>query len=236
MRGVTRRMAMRLIRSGIIPRRTLMAAMPIAALTMLALVDPVSAECSPQPVPFPQMRYAFTATVREFSHRVPEELPESYFDWHLELDVNKTYRGDLPHRLEANGWDVGCDFTGVEVRAGERVFIAAEDIDVGDPRLVTGSMLIWRDVGGGRWAFYADALQDGARTYPIAAVRADTTAEIIAVLAGRRPPDTASAPPRHEAGRSGALPVLAAVFAIAFTVVIARHRFEPRMRGKSFGP
>lgn len=213
------------IGEGIMPRRTLKAAMPVAALVMLASVGPVSAECFPQPDPFPQMRYAFTATVRQFSDEVAVDPPkDSYFDWHLELDVNRTYRGDLPRRLEADGWDVGCDFTGVEVRAGERVFIAAEDVDLGDPRLVTGSILIWRDVGGGRWAFYAEALQDGALTYPIAAVRADTTDEILAVLAGRWPPDTATAPRGNAEGGSPALPILAALFVVVYIFELARRQ------------
>ena len=82
-------------------------------------------------------------------------------------------------------------------------------------------MLIWRDVGGGRWAFSAEALQDGALTYPIAAVRADTTDEILAVLAGRRPPDTATAPRANTEGRSLA-PILAALFVVLFIIVLGR--------------
>ena len=96
------------------------------------------------------------------------------FDWDLVLDVERDYLGDLPARLEASGWDYGCGFTGVEVVKGDRLFIATDEMDLSDPRLIGGEIYLWRDVGGGRWAFYGDALQDGrwgSRPPPSAPIR-----------------------------------------------------------------
>lgn len=126
-------------------------AVPCALLWVIASAGSVSAECFPQPDDFPRPRFAFTATVSEVSDRVAPSLPgNADFDWHLALDVGREYRGAVPDRLEANGWDAGCDFTGVQVAEGDRLFIAAERLDPGGPRLITGKVLLWTlGVGAG---------------------------------------------------------------------------------------
>lgn len=210
-------------------RRQFATATPFAALLLLALAGPVLAECFPPPPDFPRIRYAFTATVTEFSDSVAEDLPDmSGFDWHLEMSIDRTYRGDLPGRLEADGWEYGCGFTGVEVRVGERLFVAAEKVELSDPRLVLGEVLIWRGVGEGRWEFYADALQDGALGYPTAAVRADTTDEILGVLSDLRPPDTSTAPAKDADRRDPPLPLLAALLVVTFLTFVVRPQVRSR--------
>lgn len=195
-------------------RRTVTGALTFGALLLLASVGPVSAECFPPPEQFPPMRYAFTATVVDYAYRSEPNTPERV--WDLDMEIERKYRGQLPVRLKASGWEAGCDFNGVEVRAGERLFIAAEDVEVSDPRLISGRILIWREVGGGLWEFYADALQDGALGYPAAAVRADTTAEILALLGNLRAPDTATSAKTIAGGRASAAPLLVALFILAF--------------------
>ena len=185
-------------------RRVLAISLPVATLLLAASAGSVSAECFPQPDPFPRLHYAFTATVTEVSARVADALPDSAdFDWHIELDVDHIYRGHLPDRLGANGWDEGCDFTGVRVQDGDRLFVAAELIDIGDPRLVTGRVLLWRGIEAGRWEFYRAALPDGGLGYPRAAVRADTTSEVLAVLDDSRPPETSTETLKPERARGG---------------------------------
>lgn len=214
-------------------RRTLGIALPVATLLLAASAGSVSAECSQQPDPFPRMSYAFTAQVTEVSDRVAPGLPDmSAFDWHVELEVERSYRGEVPDRLEANGWEVGCSFTGIEVKTGERLFIAAESMDFNDPRLVSGSVLLWRGIGGGRWEFYADALQDGALTYPTAAVRADSTDEILAVLRDLPAPNTSVADPSPQRERDLPLPLLAAVL----VGVISGVLFRPWSRSDASRP
>lgn len=192
--------------------------MTFGALLLLASVGPVSAECFPPPEQFPPMRYAFTATVVDYAYRSGSNTPER--TWQLDMEIERTYRGQLPVRLTASGWEAGCDFNGVEVRAGERLFIAAEDVEVSDPRLIRGRILIWREVGGGLWEFYADALHDGALGYPAAALRADTTEEILTLLGNLRAPDTATAATTITGGRASAAPLLIGLFAMAFLTAL----------------
>ena len=177
------------------------------------------------------MSYAFTATVSEVSARVAESLPDAAdFDWHIELDVGHTYRGTVPDRLVANGWEQGCDFTGIRVHEGDRLFVAAEKLDPRDPRLITSHLLVWRGIGGGRWEFYRDALHDGVG-YPSAALNADTTEEILASLGGTRPPNTSTAPLKPEETRDMRLPWLATVLVSVFIGMLLR----PKLR-RNAGP
>lgn len=203
-------------------RRTLAIALPVATLLLVASAGSVSAECFPLQDDFPPPRYAFTATVADLSREPTQNLPGmAEFDWHLELDVDHTYRGEVPSRLGASGWDAGCDFTGIRVREGERLFIAARQVDPGDPRLVSGTILLWRDIGGGHWEFYADALHDGALGYPPAAIRADTIERILAVIRELRPPDTSTAPKDPDRPGDLSLPlVLGGLFVVAFVVLV----------------
>jgi hypothetical protein len=214
-------------------RRVLAISLPVATLLLAASAGSVSAECFPQPDPFPRMHYAFTATVTELSARVADALPETAnFDWHVELDVDHNYRGHVPDRLEANGWDEGCDFTGVRVQDGDRLFVAAEQVDIGDPRLITRTVLLWRSIAGGRWEFYGAALPDGGLSYPTAAVRAHTTAEILAAIRGSRPPDTSTEALKREWGRGGDMymPLLGTVLisvVMGMLIRLARRRSAP---------
>jgi hypothetical protein len=218
-----------------VSRRMMAIALLAAALVLAASAGSVSAECFPQPDPFPRMSYAFTATVTDVSARVAEAPPDSAnFDWHIELDVEHTYRGRVPDRLDANGWDEGCDFTGIRVQEGDRLFVAAERVDPGDPRLITSTLLVWQSIGEGRWEFYRDALHDAGVGYPTAALRADTTDEILAALGGSRAPDTSTAPLRSEPGRDMYAPLLGTVFVsvgLAMLLLRRSRRNAPRSRG-----
>lgn len=201
-------------------RRTLTASLSLAMLTALSSVQPVLAECSPQPEHFPPMRFAFTATVIDFAYGDARSTPDR--DWYLEMGVERTFRGVLPARLTATGVEVGCDFNGVDVRTGERLFIAAEDVDIGDPRLITGKAFIWRAVAPDRWEFYADALQDGVLGYPAAIVGARSTQEILAALGRLRAPETATATAPMVGSHPPSLQLLAAVFVLALLAGLRR--------------
>ena len=196
-------------------QRTLIGSLSLAALLLTSSAGPVLAECSPHHEQFPP-RYAFTATVEDFAYRGQRETPE--YAWHLTLQVGRIYRGRLPGVLKATGNEAGCGFNGIEVRTGERLFIAAEDVDTSDPSLIRGESLIWREVAAGRWEFYADALQDGALGYPATVVRADTIEEILGVVGVLRTPETATAPVPAVTARTPTLPILAAVFALSLLV------------------
>lgn len=209
-------------------RRALAVALPGTLLLLLVSASAVSAECGIQPTHFPPQRFAFVATVSEVSDRVAPGLPDAAnFDWHVTLDVERNYRESVPKHLEASGWDVGCNFTGVgnALAEGERLFIAAETLDVSDPRLILETVLIWRDIGGGRWEFYGDALQDGTLGYPIRAVRADTTDEILAAIRGLGTPDTSTDPPASGQPREFPLQLtFVAGFIVALGVLGRRAR------------
>lgn len=176
-------------------RRILTAAIPLAFLMLTPSAGSALAECFPPPEDFPRLPYAFVATVTDISDQVAEPVADaSDFEWHMELDVVRSYRGVLPTRIEANGWEDGCGFTGIRVAEGDRLFIATDRLDLGDPRLILGELLVWREVREGHWEFYAEALHDGSLGYPQAAVRANTTGEILAFIRGLGPPDTSTAP------------------------------------------
>jgi hypothetical protein len=69
---------------------------------------PALAECMDWP-PLADQRlevtYAFTATVTAASNRVdPADVNSAAFDWHVELRIDRVYRGRLPGRLTYNGW------------------------------------------------------------------------------------------------------------------------------------
>lgn len=192
-----------------------------ALVSLLAFAGPVSAECFPQPHPFPPLSYAFTATVTEASDDVAEPLPSmAPFNQHLEMQVARVYRGSVPERVEANGWDVGCDFSGIQTRLGDRLFIATSALDPGDPRLILGHVLVWRSVGDGRWEAYTEALHDAALGYPRAALDADTVEEILRVVDGVRAPDTSTLEAPRPSAASGS-PLLAAVFLVLLAFAVS---------------
>jgi hypothetical protein len=151
--------------------------------------------------------YAFQATVIEVSDDVdPPWTENSPFDWHVELDVTRTYRGDIPARLIFNGWDgAACHrLLGPVLRVGERLFIVSDEFQVRDARVDpfwTGDadVIAWRRVGDG-WAFYAEALYDSGdpEFYPATARNATTTAEILRLIALGLPNTATSSDPSRQ--------------------------------------
>jgi hypothetical protein len=109
--------------------RGLAMVLPGAVLWLVASAGVVHAECFPPPDDFPRPRFAFTATVQEVSNRVAPAPDMADFDWHLVLDVEHRYRGSVPDQLVANGWDQGCDWTGVRVHEGDRLLVATQRVD-----------------------------------------------------------------------------------------------------------
>ena len=164
-------------------RSRLTLAVAMAVLGLLLVAAPAAAECSVRPGPDEPTPYVFIATVVDVSDDVDPSLPDSAaFDYRIELDVNRLLAGKVPKRVHANGWDVGCGFSGVDkVNVGDRLLIATTSLDATDPRLVLGPVLLWHRVGG-HWDFYGEVLQDGEFGYPKAAIRASTTREILRYL------------------------------------------------------
>lgn len=199
-------------------RRTLTASLLFPLVLLLASAGPALAECTGSPT-FPAMRYAFIADVTQFAYGNDRTSPDR--EWSVEMDVERTFRGSLPARLTATGIEVGCAFNGIEVRTGERLFIAAPDVDPNDPWLIRGEIFLWREVADGRWEFYADALQDGALGFPAAVVDADTIEEILAVVGVPRAPETATTLPAVERGLPS-LAILAGVFVLSLAAGVAR--------------
>lgn len=200
-------------------RRTLIASLLIPLALLLASAGTALAECT-RSGDFPAMRFAFLAKVTEFTYRDDDTSPER--EWFVSMQVHRQFRGHIDRdHVDATGIEVGCAFNGIEVREGERLFIAAPDVDTNDPFLIRGEIFIWREVADGRWEFYADALQDGALGFPAAVVRADTIEEILAVL-GLRAPETATTPPAVEPGLPN-LTVLAGVFVLSLLAAITRR-------------
>ena len=199
-------------------RRTVIASLLLPLVLLLASVGPALAECGPQYTASTPMRYAFVAKVTHFAY---DNGPDHGREWSIEMSVERTLRGSLTTRLTATGIEVGCNFHGIEVAIGERVFIAAADVDTSDRALIRGGIFIWREVADGRWEFYADALQDGALGFPAAVVRANTIEEILAVV-GLRAPETATTPRAVEQGVGPNLAVLAGVFVLSLLAGITR--------------
>jgi hypothetical protein len=214
--------------------RSLVPAIALGATLMMALAPTVLAECTwgPPPADDPfKARFAFTATVTEASDAVDPARPgEPPFDWHVELTIDRTYRGELPQQLILNGRVEDCSYLiGQRLHEGDRLFIALDRHDL-DWDGLYGQMLAWRGVGG-RWTFDQDLLNYGsdARFYPKQAREATTTAQIISIIEAFVVPDTATG----AATRLGAttLPpvLLLIVFAVATVAALRRmgHR-RPR--------
>jgi hypothetical protein len=208
---------------------------------LLVVVTPVLAECWPPPpsrddrIP---VKVAFTATVAEVSRRVDPPMADSApFDWHLEFTLEKTYRGRVPDELLLNGWDVGCSFLRpAGLRAGDRVFITLDRLDLVENPSLFGQILIWRR-GGDGWAFAADALQWGRDRafWPAAARGASSLSEIVALVERSPLPDTATAPQQPDgAGSQAALALpLVLAFVVAFGAVLARLGGRARFRQRA---
>jgi hypothetical protein len=176
------------------------AAMGLVAFATLGLTSTASAECLNYPIAAGDhlnVGYAFVATVTEVSDAVdPPQADSAPYDWHVELDVERTYRGHVPDRLTFNGWDVGChNLRGDHLRAGDRIFIATERLDLRPSRVdpFWGDVVAWKGTRGA-WAFYATALDHAydKAFYPAAARSATTTADILALIHSDPAPDTST--------------------------------------------
>ncbi|MGK2850062.1 MAG: hypothetical protein ACSLFN_04025 [Candidatus Limnocylindrales bacterium] len=175
------------------------ASLLLAGSLFVILAPTASAECMSWPIRSsdrPDIGYAFIATVTEASADVDPAPDMADYDWHIEMAVERTYRGQPPETLSYNGWDVGCHFLrGDHLRTGDRLFIATERIaDWGVPSdPFDGDVLVWiRD--DGRWMLHAKALDWGTDRdfYPRVARAARTTADIVAIVSSARLPDTAT--------------------------------------------
>jgi hypothetical protein len=187
-------------------RRTVLA-LAIALAIPTVFAPAALAECMDSPPRADErveISHAFTATVIEASNTIDPAHPDSAeFNWHVELRVERVYRGEIPRRLAYNGWSVGChELQGDRLHTGDRLFIAsnvfvAEPSPPGaDPFAWIGAhVLAWRRTEGG-WRFYEDALDYGfdRAFYPAAARRATTTAEILRLTGIGFVPDTATDP------------------------------------------
>lgn len=207
-------------------RRSLVAAMTLAAFLAIAVAPSVMAECTWPPPPASQTfdaRFAFTATAREVSKDVPRAASgQPPYEWHVELTIDQTYRGKVPARIILNGRNYDCHtLLGQELRQGDRLFVAFDrrGLDYGG---FYGPMLLWRrtDVG---WSFYPEALTYGsdARFYPAVARNATTTAQILDVISATPPDTSTSAGPAQEAPEQPVV-LVALAFALAFAIALKR--------------
>ena len=194
----------------------------LAAAGIATGTSDVLAECPPGPDDHRlDVGYAFIAKVDEASRDVgPPVDGNAPFDWHVELNVERVYRGDLPDRFAFDGWDAGCSpLRGDQLQAGDRVFILAEDFELAPPRdPLSGDFLMWRD-DGADWSYDAEAI--GARvdeTWLTARMRTLTrTSEIVRLAL--TPPDTATRP-------STGAPLWAPVFVALIAIGVAASRFS----------
>lgn len=219
--------------------RSVAAALLFAGSFLLILAPTASAECMSWPIGSserPDIGYAFIATVTESSADVDPAPNMADYDWHIEMTVERTYRGDVPETFTYNGWDVGCHFLrGDHLRTGDRLFIATERIAQwgvpSDP--FDGDVLVWiRD--DGRWKLHTKALDYGTDLafYPRAARVARTTADIVAIVSSARLPDTATVIKAAGDDRPppASWPTLVAAF-LGAAFAMSRHLSRRRPRG-----
>jgi hypothetical protein len=210
-------------------RRLLFAAVAFASLLYAIVVPTAFAECMNWPIRATERLdagHAFIATVTEASRDVDPPKPDnSDFDWHVELTVERTYRGDVPDRIVYNGWDVGChELRGDGLRTGDRIFVAAEGLHMEylpvDP--FEGHVIVWRQTGDG-WALDEDALSYGsdAEFYPEAARSATTTADILRLISDPPAPDTSISSAPKGPDDDPPVPALALVFLAGIVVALA---------------
>lgn len=205
--------------------RSLAAALLLAGPLLVTLTPPASAECMTWPIRSterPAVGYAFIATVTEASADVDPAPNMAAYDWHIEMSVERVYRGNVPETFSYNGWEVGCHFLrGDHLRPGDRLFIATERIGQwtvpSDP--FDGDVLVWiRD--DGRWKLHTKALDYGSDRgfYPRVARDARTTADIVAIVASARLPDTSTVTTSRTADGEmdppGAWPILVMAFLV----------------------
>ncbi len=211
-------------------------ALILAVLAVSAVPSDALAECLLSPSfgdDRPTIRYAFTATVTERSADVDPSGVS--FDWHVELDVDDVYLGEMPSRLAYNGHDGesgGCHaLQAGEFRAGERIFIAVNDFTprdwLGDPFGDQALAWTWAD---DHWIFDMDAVpvSYGSEYDSTAAQAADSLPEILAFIGSL--PDTSTVTPT-EPGR----PI--GVLTVAFLIgLILSRRLARGQRGTASQP
>lgn len=221
-------------------RRRLAGAAVFAGLILVTVPPTVSAECFGFPVRAGERLdagYAFTATVTDASANVDPPKPDNAaFDWHVELEVEQRYRGDVPDQLVYNGWDVGChELVGNHLQTGDRIFILSQDLHLdwnpGDP--FDGDVVVWKWTGDG-WAFYSKVMDYGSdrQFYPAAVRRATTTAAILKLVA-EAAPNTDAAQVGIATGPERDAPAGLTILALAFTAgfVLAWRRASRRRLG-----
>jgi hypothetical protein len=203
-----------------------------AFLVLLARPAPVAAECFTGPIKAdeqPQVRYAFVAMVTEASDAVDPVEDMAAYDWHVELNTEQTYLGEVPPSLAYNGWEFGChEFDGEGLRTGDRIFVATQHLHMqnlpGDP--FGGDVLVWRWDGHG-WTFYAGVM-NGAEfdaNYPKAARAATTTREIVAIVAaGALPATSVEDTTDPETDQPPTSPLLVLSFVVLVATLFALRR------------
>ena len=205
--------------------RATLVAVAFAAVALLFGAEEARAECFGGP-PLADSRlevgYAFIATVEEASSKVTERATGyRKFDWHVELDVTRQFRGALPDRLGYNGFKNGCTiFDGDQLKAGDRIFVFARVYEPGPSNMdpfthPESSVVAWKRVGD-EWRFFAKALPGASSPdlFPPATRDATTRAEILALLATAKMPDTSTAEPSDAPSSAWTSAALVAAFAI----------------------
>lgn len=179
--------------------RSLSATLSLVGLALMWTVPSVMAECSPGDTPPDRhldVGYAFTATVVEVSSDVDPPRPDGApFNWHVVLQVDRSYRGDVPVEIVFNGWTAQCWFgvRGDQLQVGERLFVAGQRLRLErfptDP--FAGDLALWTWTGE-RWRYARDVLTYDGPLTPLdpdsRAVRAaSTTGEILALIRADAP-------------------------------------------------
>lgn len=204
------------------------AASALAGLAIALGASAVLAECPPGEDDLHlDVRYAFVATVAEASRDVGPRVPDSApFDWHLELDVDRIYAGDVPDTIAFDGWDAGCSAPrGDQMTTGDRVFITSEHFRLTDlPRNpMWGDFLMWRWVDG-RWAFYEEATGwTGEDRWLTAAMQNASSTSSILRLVRASVPDTATDGAMVERNVTRG-PVLLVAFVVGALLLVVRVR------------
>jgi hypothetical protein len=212
-----------------------LAALVVGLAASMAFAPAAVAECMDWPPRANErldVAYAFMATVVEASNTIDPDNPDSAdFNWHVELRVDRLYRGRLPKRISYSGWAVGChELRGDRLSTGDRVFIVS-NVFRDEPRPpgadpfagIDAGVIAWKRVEG-RWRFYEEALDSGSdgQFYSAAARRATTTAEILRLVSVAFLPDTASELIPQRDSTPWRTPVLALAFLLGLVVVRRR--------------
>jgi hypothetical protein len=214
--------------------RSLVTAVALAALLLIAAPAVVLAECMDWPIGVSEdmhARYAFTATVTEAWSDSDHSDDGPEFDWRTELTVTRTYRGHLRDRIVSNGWYFGCHFLhGDRLRAGDRLFVASSAFrpraDGLDPfTVLDGQVVVWKR-SGDHWKFFEDGLDYGSDKayYPTAARTARTTADILQVISGESVPDTSTVSVPHPGSEAPISQVLITTFVAGLLLGVVRTR------------